>query len=137
MSPNDPDSRGFTLVEVMVALGAMAIAFTALWVLHLSSLAIDIRNHNENRAVFLANRQLEALRSAAILNFAGLADGTTTDNPEGHFQRTWEVTTISSWRKNVTVTVTWPEAVQTRGGWKVTVRRTMVLTSTLVNLELT
>ncbi|HOV86587.1 MAG TPA: type II secretion system protein [Syntrophobacteraceae bacterium] len=136
MSLDAPDSRGFTLVEVMVALGAMAIAFTALWVLHLSSLSIDMKNHSEIRAVFLANRQLEDLRSAAVLNFAGLADGTSTDNPEGAFTRTWQVTTVETWRKNVTVTVTWPESVRTRGGGKTKLTRSLVLTSTLVDLEL-
>jgi len=104
------ESQGFTLIEVMVALAIMAIAFIALCGLHISSFKTDHRNRNESRALFLANQKLEELRTQ---DFSSISGG--TDLTVAPYDVTWTVTT-DSWRKNIVVVVSWPERIKSMDG---------------------
>ena len=123
-------SEGFTLIEVLIALGAMMVGMTALWGLHMSSLKVDARNNNETAAVFLAERVLEQLRATAVTNFGGLASG--SDVPQAPFQRNWTVSGMNSWRKDITVTVTWPEQIKMASGARTSVNRRVQMSTILV-----
>jgi len=133
---------GFTLVEVMVALACMAIAFVALWSVHYTSLRADIRTDLETRAIAAASSQLDFFRSLsftdALLNDTNNA---TCGNPcpplPPAVTRSYSVVTDSafSWKKAVTVTVTWTERSGTFGGSKTSVQRNVRRSTLLVNLN--
>ena len=105
-------SAGFTLIEVMVALVIMAIAFIALCGLHLTSFKTDVRNRNESRALFLANQKLEELRSRDI---SSIYDEEDTDS-FAPFDVEVEVNDIEPWEKEVFVTVSWQERIKSING---------------------
>ena len=127
-------SKGFTLIEVLLALGAMMVGVIALWGLHMSALKVDLRNNSETRAIFWNERMLEQLRSLAMTNFANPALANGNDVPEAPFQRNWIVANVSNWRKDVTVIVTWPEQVRMSTGGSANVTRTVQMSTILVNL---
>lgn len=104
-------SKGFTLIEVMVAMVIMAIALIAVWGMHFSSLKTDTRNRDESHALFLANQKLEELRS---LPFASLVSG--ADFAQHPFDIEWNVTSPQAWRKDITVVVSWPERIKSLDG---------------------
>ncbi len=106
-------SPGFTLIEVMVALTTMAIAFLAVCALHLSSFRTDIRNRDESRALYLANRKIEEFRSQ---DFSDVSVGNAVDYSNYPFVVAWAVTPPQAWRRDVIVAVCWPEKIMFVGG---------------------
>lgn len=134
------DHSGFTLVEVLVSLACMAIAFVALWGVHYASLQTDVRTDLETGAVAAANSQLDYLRSLSFTD-AMLADGNHTTNAGDPplsvpFTRSHRVDpTEFTWKKNITVYVWWFERTGAFGGVKATVRRTVQMSSIIVNLN--
>jgi Tfp pilus assembly protein PilV len=129
LKPTFRDAKGFTLVEVLIALGMMMVGLIALWGLHMTSVKVDIRNNNETRAVFHAERILEQLRATAVTNFGALAGG--NDIPEAPFTRTWVVNAVNTWRRDIAVTVTWNERITTSTGQRAAVPRTVQLSTIL------
>lgn len=107
------DNTGFTLIEVMVALTTMAIAFLAVCALHLTSFKTDIRNRDESRALYLANQKMEEFRSS---DFSDIAVGNLEDNSNYPFILTWSVTAPQAWRRDIIVAVCWPEKIMLVGG---------------------
>ncbi len=61
LRPGNTDS-GFTLVEVLVSLGAMAIGFTILMGLHYSSIKMEMSDQRRVQALEIARTNLEILR---------------------------------------------------------------------------
>ena len=132
---------GFTLVEVLVSLACMAIAFVALWGVHYSSMKTDIWTELETGAVAAANSQLDFLRTLAFTDPL-LGDGNHTANANDPpltalFTRSYTVATDGSlsWKKTVVVNVTWMERRGTFGGVKTTVSRTVQMSSIIVDLN--
>jgi len=117
----------------------MMIGIVAIWGLHMASLKTDSRSNLETKALFRANEKLEELRSEAMTDFATLVGG--NDTPEPPFQRTWTVTSVNNWQRNVVVVVAWPERIWVRNAPGSTaktaqnVNRSVQLTSLLVNLN--
>lgn len=132
-------SEGFTLIEVVMSLAALIVGVVALWGLHMSALKVDFRINLETKASLRANEKLEQLRSAALTNFADpmLANG--ADEPDSIFTRTWTVTMVSNWQKNILVTVSWFERVRIPDANNVrvptNVPRSVQLTTILVNFN--
>lgn len=118
----------------------MAIAFVALWGVHYASLQTDVRTDLETGAVAAANSQLDYLRSLSFTD-AMLADGNHTTNAGDPplsvpFTRSHRVDpTEFTWKKNITVYVWWFERTGAFGGVKATVRRTVQMSSIIVNLN--
>ena len=106
-------NTGFTLIEVMVALTTMAIAFLAVCALHMSSFRTDIRNRDESRALYLANQKIEEIRSQ---DFSDVTVGNADDNINYPFVVTWAITAPQAWRRDITVAVCWPEKIMLVGG---------------------
>ncbi|NTU48421.1 MAG: prepilin-type N-terminal cleavage/methylation domain-containing protein, partial [Syntrophobacteraceae bacterium] len=61
LRPGNTDS-GFTLVEVLVSLGAMAIGFTILMGMHYSSIKMEMSDQRRVQALEIARTNLEILR---------------------------------------------------------------------------
>ncbi len=124
-------SKGFTLVEVMVSLTVMAIAFVALCGLHLTSFRTDLRNRDESRALFLANQKLEELRAQS---FATIFDGEDTSSA-APFDIVWTADVIEPWQKEIFVTVSWPERIKLLDGTVQDRERNVRVATILVDLD--
>ncbi|MHC1745020.1 MAG: prepilin-type N-terminal cleavage/methylation domain-containing protein [Syntrophobacteraceae bacterium] len=139
---NQSDPNGFTLIEVLVSLCAMAFAFVALWALHLSSLKVDSKTNHEAQAIFLGNQKIEEMRSAASVSseFSKLTiNGNTYKNSEtvgGVYTQELIIRDMTPWKKDVFVRLTWPERVKLGDGNTSAKMRTVELATTLTNLEL-
>lgn len=105
---------GFTLVEVLVSLGTMAIGFVILMELHYASIRMEWSDSRRTEAIEIARTNLEILRDPNKLN------GTTCPSPPtaGNYTCTVNTQTPSSGMTQVTVTVEWKERVKMSGGSK-------------------
>ena len=109
--------KGFTLVEVLVALAVMAIGLTGVAMMSSSTIVADTGGRQQVAATTLAQEKLEKLRSlrrsdsdwtAGIHTEYGLYDDGTSGG--GPYTREWDVVEDYNGNENlsrVTVTVTW------------------------------
>lgn len=105
-------NRGFTLIEVLVSLGTMAIGFVILMGLHYSSIRMEWSDTRRTEAIEIARMNLEMLRDPNRLN------GTTCPSPPASSVYACSVDTQTPWSNTtqVTVTVEWKERVKMAGG---------------------
>ncbi len=110
-------STGFTLLEVLVAISILTIGLLAVASMQISAISGNNLGNELTEATFLAQDQMEALKSADI-NSASLAVGSYNDpnNPidetganGGHFLRSWIVANNTAFSRAVSVTVSWPQ----------------------------
>jgi prepilin-type N-terminal cleavage/methylation domain-containing protein len=133
-------SRGFTLVEVLVSLACMAIAFVGIWSLHFSSVKMDARNQQETAAINMANSELERLRSVAqskgYSTLLSEPTGEFTDQPSRGFtlSRTISVDTTFPWRATITIGIAWKEKTGGFGGPNTTVQRRVQMATIIADL---
>jgi prepilin-type N-terminal cleavage/methylation domain-containing protein len=128
-------SRGFTLIEVLVSLTIMAIAFVAVWGLHYSSLSIDIKSRYEVRALDRANACLEQLRASSFPLSSG-TDAKDVSRDES-YSVSWTVTPYPGEPKltNVDLEVTWTEPEKSFGGERTDGTRTLRLFTVMADLR--
>jgi prepilin-type N-terminal cleavage/methylation domain-containing protein len=101
--------RGFTMIEVMVALLLTAVAVMGLLGVYLVETRASSYARHTSEAVFLAQDKFEALRAGA----ASAASGSDPNINErgvatGMFTRLWTVTPAAGYA-DVVVTITWSE----------------------------
>ena len=116
------DDGGFTLIEVIVSLAAMAVGFALVWGLHFASIRMDMSAQRRNIALEKASDALERFRSTATGTAACPAafNGTST-GVANFYTCAGSVTTSAtySWQKIATVTVSWTDRRKTvTGGQK-------------------
>jgi len=129
---------GFSLVEVLLAVGVMAFLVTALVGALIVGRESVATSGVQNRAIFLAEEGLEATRGVRKDAYANLIDGVhglaTTANKwvfsgtsdiTGIFTRVITVSSAGTDRKQVVSTVTWQQAASRTG--------TVTLTTYLTN----
>lgn len=107
--------RGFTFIEVLVALVILAIGILALAELQFTSLKGNSSSKATTSAVSVAEKKMEEIRNAGYTNIA--AEAPTQVTASGMtFTREVQVTTNSPMTnaKTVTVTVSWVEGSMTR-----------------------
>jgi prepilin-type N-terminal cleavage/methylation domain-containing protein len=121
------DSRGFTLVEVLVSLSCMVIAFAFLFRLHLASTVANSQNDLELRAL---SKCSEALESQRAKTFSGIVVGNNVNTAEKPFTVTTVVTQPYFWQKSIRVTVNWNQT--TGSSVHKVVSRSMSLSSVVV-----
>jgi prepilin-type N-terminal cleavage/methylation domain-containing protein len=104
-----PHERGFTLIEVMVALLLTAVAVMGLLGVYMAQARASSNTRHSSEAAVLAQDKLEQLRtqagvagsgSEASINERGIATGV--------FTRRWTVT-LGAGYADVVVTITWSE----------------------------
>lgn len=95
------DSRGMTLVEVLIALAIISIALLGMCLTSLSVIKGNATNDMWTRASTVAQSKMEDLKNVP---FSSLADGSDT---EGDFTREWKITNISATLKKITLKTSW------------------------------
>jgi general secretion pathway protein I len=83
-----PRQHGFTLLEVMVALAVIAIAFTALLGLHAHDLRVAAREEEYTQALLLARSMISgSITDATVIGLpdVGLAEGDFEDRYPGQY----------------------------------------------------
>lgn len=89
-APRTRDARGFTLLEVMVALAVIATAFTALLGLHVRNLKLAARDQSYTQALLLS-RSLITEAELGPYPEVGIAQGDFEDRWPGLYTGyTWE-----------------------------------------------
>lgn len=115
MSPHRPSTsqRGFTMVEVLVAIALCSIAMIGIVALHRTQTGAGSVSRRTTEASTLAEDKLESLR--ANTSATALTSGTETGLDErgqivtgGLFTRAWTVVNNGSYA-DLTVTVSWNE----------------------------
>ncbi|MEW6300418.1 MAG: type II secretion system protein [Thermodesulfobacteriota bacterium] len=111
------DAKGFTLVELLVAISVMAVAFAGIASMGVSTMKADTRGRQVTEATALAQAKLEELRvlrrsdadwAAGSHSEVGLDSGGSIGG--GPYTREWEVEENYNGFNNlsrVTVTVSW------------------------------
>ena len=113
------DKRGFTLLEVLIAILIFVVGVLAVATMNVNAIRGNRLGNEVTQATSLAQMQIEALKRADI-DSAALAPGHYDDpnNPidetgahGGIFTRSWDVADNTAFSRIVTVTVQW-----TKGG---------------------
>ena len=145
--------KGFTLVEVLVSLAAMAIGFIVLWGMHFASLRMQSSDQTRAEALRLAGAALEWQRNHDATYPGGNATTTYVcpgagcpsgpgevfsaselrrlDGGTLQIQYNWP----SSWRKDVTATVSWRERINMMGGAGSANKRTQSVQLTTIYID--
>jgi prepilin-type N-terminal cleavage/methylation domain-containing protein len=145
--PTDGNTkRGFTLVEVMVSLAAMAIGFVILWGMHFASLRMQSSDQMRSEALRVATAALEWQRNHNATYPGSNATNTMAcpstiflvasgqERMEGGactMQYNWP----SSWEKRVTATVSWRERISMAGGGGAANKRTQSVQLTTIYID--
>jgi general secretion pathway protein I len=104
--------RGFTLLEVLIAVVIVGTAFVALLGLHARGVKLVIRDQNLTRATLLARQkisQVEFTVATQGLEGLGNSEGNDETYPDFHWQIEVNPTELEEVRM-VIVRVTWDEA---------------------------
>jgi type IV pilus assembly protein PilV len=104
--------RGFTIVEVLVALSIMSLGMIGILALQKAATSASGYSRRATEAAVLAEDRLEELRTLPITSVTDGSDtvdaaGTATD--DGLFDRTWTLVTAGT-TATITVRVAWNEA---------------------------
>lgn len=100
------DQRGFTIVETLVAVGIMGIAFLGMAGVHAVSSRAQSLGQNQGLARFVADQQLELMRRTPVGSVQAYTGSTTVQGVRFNIVRT--VSNVPMGRK-VTVTTTWTD----------------------------
>jgi prepilin-type N-terminal cleavage/methylation domain-containing protein len=105
--------RGFTLVEVLVALGIMAVGLVGVLALEKGSVSASGYSRRATEAAVLGEDKLEKLRTVLITTVVTDHDQVdangVVNNTSGTFVRTWTVTPVDASTTKIEVDVTWNE----------------------------
>lgn len=125
---------GFTLMESLVALMAMAVAFVGLTGLHFASLYMDMGHQREAMAVTLASERLELLRSAPM-PLAGSDLLQTESQGDFTITVTHQIDAATPWQNEITVAVSWEEQVKNMAGARSRMERSVRLSTILADIN--
>jgi len=136
--------RGFTLVEVMVSLMAMAIGFIILWGMHFASLRMQSSDQMRAEALRIAGAAIEWQRNhnatysganstmaCPSTIFSAASGQERMDGGVCQIQYNWP----SSWQKQVIATVSWRERINMMGGGGAANKRTQSVQLTTIYID--
>lgn len=94
--------KGFTLIEVLIAITLLAIGLMAVATMQVSAIHGNKTGGDISNATFLAQDKLEELKTSA--DITGESNGS---DQAGVFTRNWQITPSGANSCSVTVTVSW------------------------------
>jgi type IV pilus assembly protein PilV len=103
--------RGFTLVEVLVALLILGIGLVGILGLHRNAATASGYSRRATEAAILAEDKFEELRTVPVTSISGdydIVDASGADSDEGPFHREWQMDWSGS-LATLTVIVSWSE----------------------------
>lgn len=105
MMPNIEQQRGFTLVEVLVALTIFTIGILAVATMQTSSIRYNSTARRSSEAVFQAERKVEEILAGTYV----AATIGTNSKVEGAHTVSWTIADQTTY-KTIAVTVTWKDS---------------------------
>lgn len=105
--------RGFTLIEVLVALAIMSIGLIGILALQRGAASASGYSRRATEAAILAEDKLEELRTAplVVVTDEDVVDAAGMPSEDGPFTRAWTIAAPASNDTSIlTVSVTWVEA---------------------------
>ncbi|HET7500572.1 MAG TPA: prepilin-type N-terminal cleavage/methylation domain-containing protein [Kofleriaceae bacterium] len=108
-APRRRGERGFTMIEVMIALLLTAVAVMGVLGVYMVQARASSASRHSSEAAFLAQDQLEQLRTQVAVAATG-SDANVNERglASGIFTRSWS-TTLGPGYVDIAVTVTWSE----------------------------
>jgi type IV pilus assembly protein PilV len=106
--------RGFTVVEVLIALLVLLIGMAGILSMQFTSVRANAFSRHATEASILAEDKMEDLRttpSAALVSDGDTVDARGNSDPQGFFTREWEV--LPGTPISIKVTVEWKEGGDT------------------------
>jgi type IV pilus assembly protein PilV len=108
------DNRGFSIIELLIAMSIMALGMLAAASMQYSAIRNNTKGNIYTQANMLAKARLEALKNQA-LDSDDLLPGTYSDpagidengQPGGIYNRSWSIENFGSQARRITVTVQW------------------------------
>jgi type IV pilus assembly protein PilV len=106
--------KGFSLIEMLIAMSIMAIGMLAAASMQYSAVRNNTSGNVSTQASMLAKAQLEMLKNqdidSAVLAPGDYSDPTPIDdngNPGGIYNRSWSIANLGTSARRLTVTVQW------------------------------
>jgi prepilin-type N-terminal cleavage/methylation domain-containing protein len=110
-----PNSKGFTFIELLIAMSILAIGMLAAVTMQFGSVRNNTKGNIYTEANMLAKSQLENLKNQDITTLA--SGGGTIQDPNnpinaegvagGIYTRTWTIDDLGTTARRITVTVQW------------------------------
>jgi prepilin-type N-terminal cleavage/methylation domain-containing protein len=115
------NSKGFSLIELMIAMAILAFGMLAAASMQYSAISNNTKGNIYTQANMLAKIKLEYLKNLDI-HSDGLIAGNYTDatliddheQPGGIYSRQWTIADLGSQARTITVTVQWTRLGETR-----------------------
>jgi prepilin-type N-terminal cleavage/methylation domain-containing protein len=107
----DPGQRGFTVVEVLIALLVLLIGMAGILSMQLTSVQATAFSRHATEASVLAEDKMEELRTmptAALADASDQVDARGVLDPQGLYTRAWTIASVPP-HLAITVTVSWLE----------------------------
>jgi type IV pilus assembly protein PilV len=109
--PGDPGQRGFTVVEVLIALLVLIIGMAGILSMQITSVQATAFSRHATEASVLGEDKMEQLRTmptTALVGGNDQVDARGVIDAQGLYAREWTVEPLSS-QLAITVTVSWME----------------------------
>ncbi len=111
------NQSGFSLIEVLIAMGILALSMLAAASMQFSSIRNNASGNMVTQANMLAKAQMEVLKNTA--DITTLADGVENNidangQPGGIYNRSWTVANLGTTARRITVTVQWSKRGKSR-----------------------
>jgi prepilin-type N-terminal cleavage/methylation domain-containing protein len=108
------DARGFSFIELMIAMAILAMGMLAAVSMHLGSTRNNTKGNIYTQANMLAKSQLETLKNQDVLNLTAGGPYQDPNNPVdsegqpgGIYTRSWTIDTLGTDARRITVMVQW------------------------------
>jgi type IV pilus assembly protein PilV len=104
------NQKGFSLVELLIALAILALSMLAAASMQFGSIRNNANGNMATQANMLAKAKMEELKSTTDLNSLGpgVDDGINAEGQAGGiYKRSWSVQNLGPTARRITVTVEW------------------------------